>query len=111
MAELVELDRAGEGGGGLTKEAAPGGEGAVMELVESLWRWLAPLWNGDGGENTPEGLGIGVFWFDEAPPEDTGCRGPISPVYGAPNSPGKNDSVEQNPSDEDMSNVKPSVDL
>lgn len=43
MAELVEFDRAGEGGGGLTKEAAAGGEGAVKELVESLWRWLLPL--------------------------------------------------------------------
>lgn len=43
MAELAELDRAGEGGGGFTNEAAVGGEGAVKELAESLWRWLVPL--------------------------------------------------------------------
>ena len=32
-------------------------------------------------------------------------------VYGCPSSPGANERVEQNPSDELMSKVKPSLDL
>lgn len=35
----------------------------------------------------------------------------ISPVYTLPNSPGSKESVEQYPSEEEMTNVKPSLDL
>ena len=38
MIEEVELDRVGEDGRALTKDAAAGGEGAVRELAESRCR-------------------------------------------------------------------------
>jgi len=77
MTDDVEFDRAGEPGRGLIKEAG-GGDGAVSELAESRCLWCEPLGNGDGGANTDVGVGTGVFWFDEAAPEDFG--GPSSPV-------------------------------
>lgn len=55
------------------------------------------------------GVGAGVFW---AVAFGTGTfGGPISPVYTVPSSPGSNVSVEQNPSDDEINNVKPSLDL
>lgn len=49
--------------------------------------------------------GVCVAFVDELVDTDTGCR------YGCPSSPGANERVEQNPSDELMINVKPSEDL
>lgn len=37
--------------------------------------------------------------------------GAISPLYKSPSSPAANERLEQNPSDDDMINVRPSLDL
>lgn len=110
----VEFDRAGDDGRWLTNEAseAAGGDGAVRELPESRCRWCDPFGNGDGGANTDVGVGTGVFWFDETAVPDTTLVffGPTSPVYTSPSSPGAKDRVEQKPSDDEMSSVRPSLD-
>lgn len=109
-AEEVELDRAGDVARGLTKDAVTvGGDGAVRELAESRCLWCEPFGNGEGGANTEVGVGTGVFWLDAAAREDR--WGPSSPVYTVPSSPGANDNVEQNPSEDEINNVSPSLDL
>lgn len=45
------------------------------------------------------------------PADVGGFTDPSSPVYTVPNSPGLNDIVEQKPSNEEISNVRPSLDL
>jgi hypothetical protein len=90
-----------------------GGEGAVNELPEFRCWWCAP-WNGEGGANTEVGVGTGVFWLeDEAvTPGTTGFRRlGTSPVYAWPSSVGEKDRVEQKPSDDVISSVRPSLDL
>ncbi len=59
----VELDRVGEDGRLLAKEAVGGGDGAVNELAEfRCWWWCTPLpVYGDGGAKTDVGVGTGVF--------------------------------------------------
>jgi hypothetical protein len=113
-AAIVEFEfgRAGDSARGLTNEAVTvGGEGAVSELAESRCLWCEPFGNGDGGANTAVGVGTGVFWLDTAAADPEGFWGPSSPVYTVPSSPGANDSVEQNPSEDDINSVKPSLDL
>lgn len=57
------------------------------------------------------GVGAGVGWLDAGVgPAEVAFLG-ISPVYALPNSPGSKESVEQYPSEEEMTNVKPSLDL
>jgi hypothetical protein len=111
ITDEVELDRAGEDGRTLTKDAAAGGDGAVRELAESRCRWWLPFGKGDGGAKTDVGVGTGVFWAEETAVPAVALGGPSSPLYTSPSSPGKKDSVEQNPSDEEISNVEPSLDL
>jgi hypothetical protein len=90
--EQAELERAG----------LAGGTGPVL-CVDELFVLI-----GDGtcigvdiGVAFAAGvLGLAVFWLTE-----------VDPVYSCPNSPGANDRVEQNPSEELMINVSPSVDL
>jgi hypothetical protein len=109
-AEEFELDRAGDAARGLTKDAVTvGGDGAVKELAESRCLWPEPFGNGEGGAKTEVGVGIGVFWLDAAAIAD--LWGPSSPVYTVPSSPGVNDNVEQNPSEDVINNVSPSLDL
>lgn len=59
------------------------------------------------------GVGTGVLWLDGT--EVAGGPGCLmlgtSPVYLSPSSPGENESVEQKPSEDEISNVKPSGDL
>lgn len=91
-----------------------GGDGAVRELWESRWRW--PLGKGDGGAKMEVGVGTGVFWLEPAAATAAAAArpifgGPSSPVYTVPNSPGAKVRVEQNPSDEEINNVLPSLDL
>lgn len=64
------------------------------------------------------GVGVGVFWAEADTFVVAGCAvdefvfgGPISPLYTSPSSPDANESVEQNPSDEDITRVSPSLDL
>lgn len=80
----VEFDRAGDEGRWLMNDAneAAGGDGAVIELPESRWRWCEPFGKGEGGAKTEVGVAIGVFWLEEtAVPETTLCFwGPTSPV-------------------------------
>lgn len=105
----VLLDRAGDVGLRLTKDAVAGGDGAANEPDEFRC-WCAGPVKGDGGAKDV-GVGAGVGWFDEgAGPAAVTFLG-ISPVYTLPNSPGSKESVEQYPSDEDMTSVKPSLDL
>lgn len=63
----VELERAGDWGGALTKDAvgAGGGEGAVKDPE---FRWL---WKGDGGAKAPEvGVNAEGFWTEGVPVAD-----------------------------------------
>lgn len=85
----------------------------MKELAEFLWWCWDPLGNGEGGAKTEVGVGTGVFWVDEtAVPDRIGCLCVgTSPVYTWPSSDGRNESVEQNPSDDEIINVKPSLDL
>jgi len=109
--EEAELDLAGDAGRGVTNAAA-GGDGAVSALTESRCRCCVPLGKGDGGANADVGVGIGVFCDDRAAGPAPACLGgPISPVYTCPSSPGRKDNVEQNPSDDEISSVNPSLDL
>ena len=53
----AELDLAGDTGRALTKDAAVGGEGAVIELAESRCRCCEPFGKGDGGAKVDVGVG------------------------------------------------------
>ncbi len=112
MTEEVELDRAGEDGRALTKDAgAGGGEGAANELAEFRWWCWAPFGKGDGGANTEVGVGAGVLWLDGTVVSVVRAGRlwlGTSPVYIWPSSPAVKDSVEQKPSEDEMSRVKPS---
>jgi hypothetical protein len=91
--EFVELDRAGLAGG-------------AVAVFPDTWAFA--------GEGACVGVGRGVMFVDAVPVVELFWAvefGPVGPVYGCPSSPGANESVEQNPSEELMSNVKPSVDL
>jgi hypothetical protein len=70
---------------------------------------------GDGAADIGRG-GVGivdrVFWFVVVVEPTVGCaRVGCGPVYIVPSSPGAKVSVEQNPSVEDISRVRPSFDL
>lgn len=59
------------------------------------------------------GVALGVFCVElVAPPEPLEvvfANGATSPLYTSPSSPAAKDKVEQNPSDEEMNKVKPSL--
>lgn len=100
------------------KDVDGGGEGAVIELTDDRLGCWAPTGNGDGGANCVVGVGVGVLWAEAGTFAAAGCAGdgfvlvgPISPLYTSPSSPGANESVEQKPSDEDITRVSPSLDL
>lgn len=83
---MVELERAGLAGG--------------ITWTELVWFGAA------AGEAACVGVGRGL----DVALEVTGC-GAVVAVWGCPSSPGANERVEQNPSDELMINVRPSPDL
>lgn len=61
---------------------------------------------------TEVGVGSGVVWAEATVLLMVGCLAVgVSPVYTCPSSPGVKVRVEQNPSDEVISNVRPSMDL
>jgi len=72
-----------------------------------------PRWGGGGAG--PVGVGTGDACVEPPVPMVSGRCGWLGvgtvPVYGVPNSPGENASVEQKPSDELITSVKPSLDL
>jgi hypothetical protein len=71
------------------------------------------------GMLVPVGVGVGVEWFDDCAAlmliaAGVACRRvdeASGPVYFSPNSPGAKVTAEQNPSEDVMSNVDPSLDL
>jgi hypothetical protein len=61
---------------------------------------------------TEVGVGSGVVWAEATALLMDGCLAVgVSPVYTWPSSPGAKVRVEQNPSEEVISNVRPSMDL
>lgn len=111
--EDVEFERVGEDCRTVGPSGAAGGDAAVDKLEEVRWWWLLVLVKGDGGAMVEVGVAIGVFCVeDTAVPLTTGCFAVgTSPVYICPSSPAAKVRVEQKPSDELMSNVRPSLDL
>jgi hypothetical protein len=114
--EEVLFERAGDEGLMLTNDAlfVGGGEGAAKEL-EELRCWCVAPGKGEGGAKDV-GVGVGVAWLDDdAVPADVGffvaAAAAHSPLYTCPNSPGLNDMVEQNPSEDEINKVRPSLDL
>lgn len=79
------------------------------------WRCMGAGVGVDPVMLVPVGVGVGVEWFDCAAPMLIAagiCRVLASgPVYFSPSSPAANVIDEQNPSDEVMSSVAPSLDL
>ena len=98
--EDVELDLVGLGGGNGAGDA----EGARIGVV---------CLSKDAGAETAVGVGIGVGWADDAVDmAGDGCAAVGTwPVYTCPSSPGLKVRFEQKPSEELMSNVRPSLDL
>ena len=90
--EQVELERAGLAGGT--------GPMLVVDVLFVLIGDGTCVGVGKGVTFAAGVLGLAVLW-----PTD------VDPAYGCPNSPGANERVEQNPSEELMINVNPSVDL
>jgi hypothetical protein len=107
--EEVEFDRVGEDGRLGGPAGAGGGDGATDKLDEVRW-W--PERKGEGGAMTEVGVGSGVVWAEATALLMDGCLAVgVSPVYTWPSSPGAKVRVEQNPSEEVISNVRPSMDL
>lgn len=97
LAEVVE--RAGLAGGG-----GYAGLGWALFAVAGIWPCLL-------GEACV-GVGSGVWFIDGAVEVMDWCAVvDKGGVYCCPNSPGRNERVEQKPSDELIINVRPSVDL
>jgi hypothetical protein len=71
------------------------------------------------GMLVPVGVGVGVEWFDDCAAlmlmaAGVACRllcEASGPVYFSPSSPGAKVTAEQNPSDDVISSVDPSLDL
>ena len=71
-------------------------------------------WKGEGGAKAEVGVNAEALWVDEAPvvaAELLFLRLAISKGWISPSSPGSKERVEQNPSDDVMSSVRPSLDL
>lgn len=110
----VEFDLVGDGGRWEAGSNEAGGDGAANELAELRCWGCEPLGNGDGGAKLVVGVGVGVFCveltlFMLAPPAMV-LGGPISPLYMSPNSPAAKERLEQKPSDDEIINVRPSLD-
>lgn len=107
--EEVEFERVGEverkdGAAGGGEAAASGSRG----LDELRWCWTCCTGKGDCGFAVV-GVARGVFWDDDWDVRDLTTG--ISPLYTWPSSPAEKVRVEQKPSEDVMSNVKPSFDL
>lgn len=113
MTELVELVRVGEAGRPETVAVAGWvgcSEGGGLEGV----RLQDIPGNGEGGQTAEVGVGMGVFWEER----EVGCWVETpdfvvdeSGMYCSPSSEGEKVRVEQKPSEEVMSRVRPSLDL
>lgn len=58
------------------------------------------------------GVGTGVVWFDDVVADpDCAFGGGTSPLYTSPSSPGEKERLEQKPSEDEIINVRPSLDL
>lgn len=113
MMELVEFVRVGDAG--RPETAAEVGwvvvsDGGGLEGV----RWRDRPGNGEGGQTAEVGVGMGVFWEESEMGcwvETPGFVVDESGMYGSPSSEGEKVRVEQKPSEEVMSRVRPSLDL
>ena len=113
MTELVEFVRVGEDGRPETAAEAGWVEASTGGGLEGV-RFREMPGKGEGGQTAEVGVGMGVFWEDRETGgwvETPGFVADESGIYGSPSSEGEKVRVEQNPSEEGMSRVRPSLDL